>query len=684
VFAVGWALASACTGTVSTTPGKSGSDAGDVDGSGSGGAGIDAGLSDGQGGQEGSVVLHLDSGTHDGGTLATSSKIDILIDIDNSASMGDKQDFLKAAIPDLINSLINPSCVNSTGAVVGVSSNGVCATGSLSFAPVHDMHIGIITSALGARGGDVCNPAAMAQAPFSNLSAHNDDSAHLINRSLTYASSGVSATEGTVPDLAPTPKDEFIYWFPGGAGMTAGAGTPITDSTQLVRDVEQVVGGAGVYGCGIESQLESWYRFLVQPDPYQTISVGTGVGSMAQWVGVDATIIQQRHDFLRPDSLVSIIVLSDENDSEIDVRSLGGAGYNWMSASFDPPRGTTACATTPGSASCQSCAQGTNATTDANCRMGAYSAYYDWGYDMNLRHVHMRQKYGVVPQFPIERYHNGLTSTTVPDRAGEYPPSAGGYVGMNDCTNPLFAASLPDGSATDGPTLCNLTVGTRPANFVFYTHIGGVPSSLLHYAPGDVNGSTLTSADWVKILGNDPLNYDYSGIDPHMIEDYQPRSGIPGPGSTTADPISGHDWITNTSNGMPGNATTGGHILAVDRQYACVFPLVDQQGNPAPRDCTQTQNANLCDCPHATGGLTAQELPPICDQTTPTKQVGAKAYPTVRELLLAKLMGTQGIVASICPEHVSEQTPGDPRYGYRPAIGILVSRLTPVIARPPM
>jgi hypothetical protein len=82
------------------------------------------------------------------------------------------------------------------------------------------------------------------------------------------------------------------------------------------------------------------------------------------------------------------------------------------------------------------------------------------------------------------------------------------------------------------------------------------------------------------------------------------------------------------------------------------------------------------------GTVTADELPPICDQTTQTLQTGAKAYPTVRELLLAKLLGTQGIVASICPDHVAEDAPGDPLWGYRPAIGILISRLAPVIVHP--
>src|SRR5262249_40531785 len=52
-----------------------------------------------------------------------------------------------------------------------------------------------------------------------------------------------------------------------------------------------------------------------------------------------------------------------------------------------------------------------------------------------------------------------------------------------------------------------------------------------------------------------------------------------------------------------------------------------------------------------------------------------KAYPTVRELELARLMGEQGIVSSICPIHVSEQGQGDPLYGYRPAVASIIERL---------
>ncbi len=609
----------------------------------------------------------------------TIDKVDILFDIDNSASMGDKQDYLKAAIPDLVNRLVNPNCIDMNGMSQGASVTGDCnahPNTKAEFQAVHDMHLGIISSSLGVRGGNVCNPMATAPTPFQNAQAHNDDNSRLLNRSLTFSppppASPTSVQEGVVAD-APA-ADPFLYWYPAApnVGKTPGQGQQITSGTALINDFAEMVGGTGVFGCGIESQLESWYRFLIQPDPYGSISAN---GGHATWSGVDTAILKERHDFLRPDSLVVIIVLSDENDSEIDVRSIGGQGVNWMSTDFTPPKGTSACASQPSSPACQSCAQGSNRTSDPNCMaagggIAQYTAANDWGYDINLRHVHMRAKYGVDVQFPIERYVTGLTSTTVPDRNGEYPPSGGNgsYKGTADCQNPLYAATLPDGSDTSTNALCHAPAGTtRTKNLVFYAHIGGVPHELLHFMPGNAAGSVLTDADWQKILGKDPEGLDYTGIDPHMIEDFQARPNLAPPGSPNGtDPINGHEWKTDT--GM-------GHILQVDRQYACIFPLADATGAPAPRDCTLMQNQNFCDCPHTAGSVNAMELPPICDQTTITKQTGAKAYPTIRELLLAKKMGTQGIVSSICPEHVAEMGAGDPLYGYRPAVAVIVDRL---------
>jgi hypothetical protein len=369
---------------------------------------------------------------------------------------------------------------------------------------------------------------------------------------------------------------------------------------------------------------------------------------------------------------------------------------------------------------------------------------------MNLRHAHMPQKYDLDPQFPLTRYYNGLSSPTVPNRFGEYPTPTSNYKGTNNCTNPLFAASLP--SAADVPdatsvnpseistTLCDLPAGTtRNAGDVFYAHIGGVPHQLLQSTPGDgtcpagsaaadcPQKAALASADWVKILGASAaaytpaadgtfptVAYDYTGIDPHMIESMSPRNDLPaaqtpaanpatstlsGPSfSGTAiapDPINGREWTT-TGLGAANAATFQyTHVLPVDLEYACIFQLpVKQQ-----RDCAtlnpSTIEGNSCDCAAnwQSGSARApnnppDQVPPICGQTSSdgttivsavsdyTVQVAAKAYPTIRELTLANMMGYQGVVSSLCPIHTEDNAAGnDPLYGYRPAMDALVNRL---------
>src|ERR1019366_5507674 len=105
----------------------------------------------------------------------------------------------------------------------------------------------------------------------------------------------------------------------------------------------------------------------------------------------------------------------------------------------------------------------------------------------------------------------------------------------------------------------------------------------------------------------------------------------------------------------------------------CTFPLA------TPRDCRQVGAQEGCDCAESPppAGSTGWEL---CDPNDPTKQIAAKAYPTFRELYLAKLMGQQGVVSSLCPIHVTEQGANDPLYGYRPAVAAILGRLTGSLA----
>jgi hypothetical protein len=690
--------------------------------------------------------------------LSHFTKIDLLFDINNSPSFGDKQVLLAAAVPDLVTRLVQPNCLNGTS-IAGPSSNGSCAAypgSTIEFPPVHDLHVGIISTSLGSRGvtggGEVCDPTQMTNAgmPFLDgmpaISSHADDQAHLLNRETgaplsTPPTESELETETTNPDVG---GQSFLDWFPTGAAWAVNTGKSATVGPQVLSplatrlgsaerfetDFAAMVVGVHFYGCrAFGSPIESWYRFLVQPDPYGSIVIDSQ--GLAQWSAVDATIIQQRHDFLRPESLVVIIDLTDKNDEEIDVRALGGQAYKFLDQTFQPPRGTSVCETDPASPSCTSCGycQGGKPAAicdDPSCKMGPYTANNDPGFYVQVRTVHMKQKYGIDPQFPIGRYVLGLTSPKVPDRDHEYPAGANCYQGgigapdcpstppktINEadlnCTNPLFAATLPDGSDLSATALCNASGagGRRTPDLVFYAHIGGVSHQLLQSTPGDSTGlcpkgtnpadcpqkATLEPKDWTKILGMgwesppsppgvaNPNAYNYQGIDSHMIEGFDPRPGIvelttgPNPMGGGADPINGGDWITDT--------TSPSHVLPVSLEYACIFPLA------TPIDCSNAMDyATQEKCSCSTSGLPLDAIPSVCGLANPsmpyamgtndyTTQYYAKAYPSIREVQLVDLMGSQGILASICPIHLTDNASAtDPLYGFRPALTAIVNRL---------
>ena len=578
------------------------------------------------------------------GTLAQASKVDLLLVIDNSASMGDKQDLLRFAVPDLIARLVTPNCIDAAGNVVGQVTNGVCAQGKAEFAPVGDLHVGVVSTSLGERGADICDgtdPVGV------GAIRHDDDQAHLLTRA--------GANETPLPDA----PQGFLVYGPGG----------ITDKTQFVSDVTNLVAGVHEYGCGIEEQLESWYRFLVQPDPYAAIIPDPRDDRRRALSGVDATILRQRHDFLRPDSLVAVVLLTDEDDSGFDPLAIGAQGWAYAEKRFPgsvgggAARGTSACdsVSTIDTNACTSCGF-PGFASDPGCQkpgdtdqsigqpqLGYYAAKDD---TLNTRFMRMRERYGVDPQFPLSRYWAGLSSAKVPDRSGEHAstpsPFGGGtdYLGALGCTNPLFASDLPTYSTQE---LCNLPAGPRSPNLVVFAAITGVPWQMLTQDPKNPDSpfvSPLPADRWPQIIGNHPDAYDLTGLDPHMVQSQSPRPGLPPPtASDTADPYNGREWDTGT----------------IDLQYACTFPL------PAPKDCTDKKFSGACDCASGT-----PPLPPLCDATTRTIQVRGKAYPGIRPLTLVRDMGDRGIAASICPR---QNDTNNPDYGYRPAVRQLVARM---------
>ncbi|MDB4942675.1 MAG: hypothetical protein JWP97_2209 [Labilithrix sp.] len=595
-------------------------------------------------------------------------KVDLLFAIDNSGSMGDKQQILSEAVPALLTGLLNPNCVDSEGKSVGKTAdpNGNegnkfgCPAGSTpEFTPVTDMHIGIVSSSLGGFGGDQCAVTGAGTTP------RNNDKAHLIS----LGKDGLTQ----LPDAS----TGFLAWFP---TNTANADAkrhpkpakPVTDFTALQDDFQNLVLGTGQNGCGLEAQLESFYRFLVQPDPWTQVTVQNGVATLGAANDIDTTVLQQRADFLRPDSLVAIIMLTDEDDSSADPLTVGGQGYNFMSSHFPggnaradgtttAPRGTSVCATNPGDPNCTSCgfAADCKPVDSAACQLlkNDPNCQKDKGYyagdeeSLNVRFHRMKERFGVDPQYPIQRYVDGLTKFRVPDRSTEHVVNGnaiGPYLGAGKCTNPLFAKNLPRAA---GAEICQLERSTRTPDLIFFAVVGGVPNGLLHFDPNDPEKSRVKGDDWNAILGKDPAHFNYEGIDPHMIQSIVPRPGIPGPSATKGDngsktdPV-GRDWDTANE----------------DLQYACTFDL------PTPKTgCTV--NSGNCDCPSDKPGVN----PPLCGPTAGT-QVKAKAYPTVREFMVVRALGDQGIISSLCP--ISLTVPKtDPTYGYNPAVKSIIDRL---------
>ena len=626
----------------------------------SGGTGDDSGLATGEGGPG-------SSGGSSGGPSGpppTSNKVDVLFMIDNSASMGDKQTLLALAVPDIIQGLVSLQ--------------------------VHDMHIGVVTSSLGGRGGDQCSPTAT-NPTNPSLNAHNDDRGELIAR-------GGVAGDPTVENTPSTDLDasHFLSWFPADAdnqGNPAPLPPAVVVASQLVSDFTTLVEGVHEHGCGFEAQNEAWYRFLAQPDPFSAI---TKNGTQAGYQGIDATILQQRHDFLRPDSLLLVIVVTDENEEAADPLSIGGQGWAFDNQNFPgspngaAPEGTIECrkldpnnptTTGPNDPSCTSCAF-VGGDPDFNTRCPKDGANGSDGYldpsddTLNTRFFHQKERFGLFAGYPTSRYVRALTTPTVPDSAHEHD-GMGNYVGDQDgnanCVNPVFAADLPTDPTAD---LCHLTHGPRTPGLVLYGAIAGVPHQLLQEDPTNPDSpqkATLTDADWTLILGRDPEHYDFRGADFHMIEDWNARTSTQGvyanasqcpPGSADdCDPINGREWATNKG----------------DLQFACTFDLRPLYGGVG-KDCSDPAYIGACDC--APGALNSATQ--LCQKDPSGQytqvQTHGKAYPSVRELTIARALGQQGIVSSLCPIHVTEESAGDPLYGYRPAVLALLARISQGVA----
>lgn len=560
-------------------------------------------------------------------------KIDLLFMIDNSQSMGDKQALLAKAVPQLVNRLVVPRCVNTTGEVrARTSPIENCPEGfGAEFRAVKDIHVAVITSSLGAHG------AAKAIAGCGGAAPAND-------RALLLPK------VRTTPSLASYADSGFLAWDPDQKLTPPGD----KDAAHLGRQFAEMVKGAGEDGCGFEASLESWYRFLIDPEPPLSLSLDANGRTISG--PVDTELLAQRAAFLRADSLVSIVMLTDENDCSIRDDDFG----NWVASadlSLTSPQATSACAKDPNDPCCLPCIA--TGGLPANCPTPATDPACQGPHRLplqkdppNLRCWEQKRRFGYDFLYPTSRYVDALTKTLVSRR------SDGKMV-----ENPLFA-HLPGQPSRDKA-------------LVYLAGIVGVPwqdiaddtsrqgSGLRYMSASELEAS----GRWEVILGS-PREYQ-APADPFMRESTAPRSGM--------NPVTLDAIMPDTSldpNASPINGHEQKDVDGTDLQYACTFKLTDAE------PCT---SGKACDC-HGSSTDKAEEdelvrnrplcQPPAGGPAEPTQYFG-KAYPGLRPLEVLRGIGESAIVASICPKVLSE---GQAGYGYEPAVDAIIDRLKVALA----
>jgi hypothetical protein len=598
-------------------------------------------------------------------------KIDLLFMIDNSISMSDKQQILAEAVPVLVQRLIQPTCVDADGNPGMQAANGNCQAGfSPEFKPIKNIHIGVITSSLGDHGSaDVCSDAQNAD------NVANGYAASFYNDLAQLMPSIRTVNPTTMQPLVSWNNTGFLVWDPRVQAdvLPSDRHTNLTnnetDPMLFVQNFTNHVTAASEHGCGYEASLEAWYRFLVDPEPVATmghttdtaLSVRPSDGGNPPKTIVNNVVLTQRANFLRHDSLLAVIMLSDENDcSIIDEDATQGwlVGYKGGVKAPVPwhmPRATSGCQTNPNDPKvCHPCSDG---DADPECAKGNFLSQNEDS--MNMRCFNQLKRFGIDLLYGTQRYVEALAKPTIRPRFGgpEVP-------------NPVFTSGMPG----EVP---------RDAGLVFLAGLVGVPwqdvSAESSWATGGNNRELkyLRASDlveqgrWDVILGANGVP-----TDPHMIEQIDPRpTGAPHPllpnitiaadtSTTNTNPINGHEQTA-----LP---------IRDDLQFACIFPL----GTAVPCD---DGNADACDCNYDDAARNS----PLCQGTTATvdgTQVNAKAYPGVRELQVLKDFGENAIVASICPKNTTatggntaQAKAQDPNYGYNPAVAAIVDRLKEVL-----
>lgn len=430
-------------------------------------------------------------GDTDGDIPPYDPRLDILVVVDNSINMAEKQERFADELEQLLLWLAEPPCMSDGGAIVApVEPGGSCPEGTeRKFAPIKDLHLGVISSSLGDLGSGAC---------ASEFVPNTDDRAHLVTRS---------------PDGQPVPVYQdlgFLAFDPDGAMSPPGEASIV----EVLQQAKRLVIGAGDSGCGYEMPLEAMTRFLVDPLPYDAL-VADDLG--VHGVDVDQALLDQRGAFLRSRSNLAVIVLSDENDCSIAVPSMA----NGLFAPGPFFRATSVCQASPNDPCCTSCGIPTPAgcAPDPSCEdMPRYSHEED---HQNLKCWDQKRRYGVDFRFPMERYVNALSAVQI-------DPSQPSFVGVNLVDNPLFAE------------------GRHPSQ-VSMLVVGGLPWQDTVQDPSDAASPTRTAEQLSAAGAWDWLTGSVPG-DPFVRESVASRTGS---NPATAEDVASANAINGGDRTIP-------------------------------------------------------------------------------------------------------------------------------------
>ncbi len=409
------------------------------------------------------------------------------------------------------------------------------------------------------------------------------------------------------------------------AGQSLGAHPVPQVPEQEVLEVHgtQVAGQLSVVGedgCGFEAPLEAMYRFLVDPEPPLRVtsrSEGSTFTTFAE--GIDEELLAQRAAFLHPYSRIAIVILTDEDDC-----SVKDSGDAWRVGSpSGMTRGASACETDPQSACCRPC-DSHEVTPPANCLSisqdpvcSSEANWSDWQDPLNLRCWDQRRRFGEDWLFPVQRYVDALTSSTIVSRSGTL------------VDNPLFKNG-------------------RTPDMISVLTLAGVPWQLITTPESQADDEVMSFLDpqalaatgaWARILGDPETGRPPE--DAHLLESPEPRPGLALPGDPL-DPVHGHETVTD----MP-----------VELQNSCIFEL------PQPKQCDSDSDSD-CSCPDD-----PDVKSPLCRQPDGgygTLQRFAKGKPPPRLLEFVRSLGSAGYLGSICPRQLDR--PEVPGFGYSDAL----------------